>query len=112
MSGMISAKLFGSASRTRVLALVALLEDTYPRELARLAGVPLVSVQRIVNDLEREGVIVTRIVGSNRQVRLNPRFYGAGELRALLLKYAKRDPVLERRASALRRRPRRAGKVL
>ena len=109
---MVSMKLFGSSSRTKVLTLVALLEDTYPRELARLSGAPLSSVQRMVNDLEREGVIATRIVGANRQVSLNPRFHGANELRSLLLKYAKRDPALESRVARLRRRPRHAGKAL
>jgi hypothetical protein len=109
---MVPMKLFGSDSRSRILALVALLDETYPRELARLSGVRLISVQRMVNNLEREGVFATRIVGANRQVRLNPRFYGADELRALLLKYAKRDPTLERRVAELRRRPRRAGKAL
>lgn len=109
---MLEPKLFGSPSRTRVLTLTALLEDTYPRELARLTGVPLVSVQRIVNALEREGVLATRVIGATRRVSLNPRFYGVGELRALLLKYAKSDPELERRAASLRRRPRRAGKTL
>jgi hypothetical protein len=108
---MIQAKLFGSAARTRVLTLIALLDDTYPRELARLADVPLVSVQRIVNALEREGALATRIVGATRSVRLNPRFYGVEELRSLLIKYAKRDPDLDRRVSSLRRRPRRAGKA-
>lgn len=105
-------KLFGSDSRSRILALIALLDQTYPRELARLSGVPLASVQRMVNDLEREGVIASRIVGANREVRLSPRFYGADDLRSLLTKYAKRDPSLERRVSGLRRRPRRAGKAL
>jgi hypothetical protein len=109
---MVSMKLFGSPSRTKVLTLVALLEDTYPRELARLSDAPLASVQRMVNDLEREGVVATRIVGANRQVSLNPRFYGANELRSLLLKYSKRDPGLESRVARLRRRPRRAGKAL
>jgi hypothetical protein len=109
---MVPLKLFGSTPRSRVLTLVALLDDTYPRELARLAGAPLVSVQRIVKDLEREGVLATRIVGANRQVSLNPRFYGADELRSLLLKYARRDPDLDRRVSSLRRRPRRTGKAL
>ena len=109
---MVPIKLFGSTTRTKVLTLVALLDETYPRELARLSGAPLASVQRIVNDLEREGVLATRIVGANREVSLSPRFYGANELRSLLLKYAKRDPDLGRRASQLRRRPRRAGKAL
>jgi len=109
---MVSMKLFGSTSRSKILTLVALLGETYPRELARLSNAPLPSVQRMVNDLEREGVVVSRIVGANREVRLNPRFYGANELRALLVRYAKRDPSLERRVSELRRRPRRAGKAL
>lgn len=109
---MVTMKLFGSTSRSKILALVALLGETYPRELARLSEVPLPSAQRIVNDLEREGAVVSRIVGANREVRLNPRFYGANELRLLLLKYAKRDPMLERHVSELRRRPRRAGKTL
>ena len=109
---MIPMKLFGSASRSRILTLVALLGETYPRELARLSRAPLSSVQRMVNDLEREGVVASRIVGANREVRLSPRFYGVDELRSLLLKYAKRDPSLERRVSELRRRPRRAGKLL
>ncbi|MGA9943447.1 MAG: hypothetical protein WBE79_03245 [Candidatus Cybelea sp.] len=109
---MVAPKLFGSAARTRLLTLVALLEETYPRELARLSGVPLVSTQRIVNSLEREGVIATRLIGANRRVTLNPRFYGFNELRSLLLKYAKRDQDLEQRAASLRRRPRRAGKRL
>ncbi len=109
---MVNMKLFGSPSRSKILTLIALLDESYPRELARLSTVPLPSAQRIVNDLEREGVIATRVVGRNREVRLNPRFYGADELRSLLLKYAKRDPHLERRASELRRRPRRAGKPL
>lgn len=109
---MVTMKLFGSPSRSKILTLVALLNESYPRELARLSDVPLLSVQRIVNDLEREGVFATRVVGRNRVVSLNPRFYGANELSSLLLKYAKRDPMLEERASALRRRPRRAGKQL
>ena len=104
-------KLFGSAPRSRVLTLIALLDRTYPRELARLSGIPLASVQRMVNDLERDGVLATRIVGANREVSLDRRFYGADELRSLLLKYAKRDPDLERRVSSLRRRPRRAGEA-
>ena len=105
-------RLFGSESRSKILTLVALLHETYPRELARLSGVPLVSVQRIVNDLEREGAVASRVVGANRQVALNPRFYGAEELRTLLLKYARRNPELGLRVSKLRRRPRRAGKAL
>ena len=109
---MVETRLFGSPARTRTLALIALLEQTYPREIARLGDIPLVSVQRIIANLEREGVIATRIVGANRMVSINPRFYGAADLRALLLKYAKRDSDLESRVVRLRRRPRQTGSNL
>ena len=109
---MVDVKLFGSTIRSQILMLVALLDETYPREIARVGDFPLASVQRIVTDLEREGVLATRVVGANRMVSLNPRFYGVNDLRALLLKYAKRDPEIELRASQLRRRPRRTGKNL
>lgn len=103
---MVPTKLFGSAVRTRVLVFVALLRESYPRELARLANAPLISVQRIVDDLEREGVLASRLVGGSRIVALSKRLYGRDDLEAFLLKYAKRDPNLELAASALRRRPR------
>lgn len=105
-------KLFGSPARTRTMALLALLDRTYLRELARVSGSPLLTIQRTIKDLQREGVVATRIVGANREVSLNPRFYGAKELRAFLLKYGKRDPQLEQRVSMLRRRPRGAGTTL
>jgi len=108
----VETRLFGSPARTRVLALIALLEQTYPREIARVGDIPLVSVQRIVANLERDGVVATRVIGANRMVSLNPRFYGAADLRSLLLKYAKRDPELESRVARLRRRPRQAGNDL
>ncbi len=39
-------KLFGTATRTKVLVGLALLGESYPRELSRLLGLPLMSVQR------------------------------------------------------------------
>lgn len=105
-------KLFGSPVRSKVLVLIALLGETYPREVARLADSPLISVQRIVSDLEREGVVVSRIVGGSRLVTLNRRLYGKDDLESFLIKYAKRAPNLESAVSKLRRRPRRAAKAI
>ena len=64
--------LFGSSLRTEILALVAGLERSYPRELARLAERPISMVQRAISDLERAGVLVTRLNGKQREVYLNP----------------------------------------
>jgi sugar-specific transcriptional regulator TrmB len=105
-------RLFGSDARTRVLLSVALLEQSYPREIARIAKVPLVSVQRIVNDLERQGVVASRLHGAQREVRLNPSYFAAAELRPLLLRLSLADTQITQEIESLRRRPRRAGKEL
>ena len=105
-------RLFGSAARTRVLLAIALLEQSYPREIARVARVPLMSAQRIVNDLEAQRIVASRTRGNQREVRLNPTFFAQKELRALLLQLSAGDPALVREIESLRRRPRRAGKEL
>lgn len=99
-------KLFGSRRRTEVLLLIALLEESYPCELARLLKSPLFSVQKIVNNLDREGVVATRLIGRERRVALDPRFLAYGELRELLLRLAAREPSLTDVAASVRRRPR------
>lgn len=104
--------LFGSPTRTKVLLAIALLEETYPRELARLLGTPLMSVQRTVNDFDREGVTASRMVGVQRQVRLNPRYFALAELRPLLQRLSKSMPEVVAAVKSFRRRPRRAGKPL
>jgi len=105
-------RIFGTTVRSRVLLTLALLEQTYPRELARVAKVPLMSVQRIVNDLERQGVVASRLRGAQREVRLNPSYFAASELRALLLRLSETNQPLVRQIESMRRRPRRAGKEL
>jgi hypothetical protein len=104
--------LFGTIARTKVLATIALLEETYPREIARIAELPLMTVQRAVNDFDRDRVTASRISGSQRNVRLNPSYFAARELRPLLVTLAGGFPELSSDISALRRRPRRAGKSI
>ncbi len=104
-------RLFGTGIRTRVLLAIALLEQTYPRQVARILNASLLSTQRIVNDLERQGVIASRVNGAQREVRLNPVFFGYNELLALLLRLALADRPLLDEVELLRRRPRRAGKA-
>jgi DNA-binding transcriptional ArsR family regulator len=104
-------KLFGSPSRTRTLLAIALLKESYVQQLAGILELSQPAVFRIVEGLEREGLLVSRYVGRTRTVSLNPRMYGVGELEALLLKYAKGTDI-EERVSRIRRRPRRRGKEL
>ena len=105
-------KLFGSAARTRVVTAAVALRDSYPREISRVAGVPLLSTQRILADLEREGILASRLAGNQRQVRVNPDWPAASELRALALRTLDLMPDLRTALEGQRRRPRRSGKPL
>jgi DNA-binding transcriptional ArsR family regulator len=103
-------QLFGTSNRTAVLVAIRLLEGTYPSELAALLGVRPYTVQSILASLEREAVIVSRLMGRTRTVSLNPRYFAHAELSALLWKLGEHDMDLQARLAARRRRPRRAGK--
>ena len=104
--------LFGTRRRTEVLIMIALLEETYPNELARLLGVQLYSVQTIVESLARDGVLASRKRGGLRLVSLDPRFYATSELRSLLLRLADGEPSLQEAAAQRRSRPRLKGKAV
>lgn len=103
---------FGGQARTRVLLGLRLLDESYPRELARVLGLPLNGVQMALRGLERDGLVAGRLAGRTRLVRLNPRYFAREELQRYLLKLAGADAALQDRAAALRRRPRASGKAL
>ena len=103
---------FGSTARTSVLLALSLLEESYPRELARVLDRPLSGVQRALRGLEADGVIAARSAGRTRLFRLDPRYFARAELAALLLRLSEAEPELRQRVEALRRRPRRTGKPL
>ena len=103
---------FGGQARTRVLLAVRLLEETYPRELARMLDLPVNGVQMAIRSLERDGLVASRRVGRSRLVRLNPRYFARQDLQSYLLTLAGADRALQARVAALRRRPRRSGKPL
>lgn len=103
-------QLFGGRLRTAVLTAVRLLGETYPSELASLLGVRLYAVQRVLESLESEAVVVSRSVGRTRQVTLNPRYFAYSELAALLWKIGGQDADLHAALASRRRRPRRPGK--
>jgi sugar-specific transcriptional regulator TrmB len=101
---------FGGQTRTRVLLALRLLEESYPRELARLLVVPLNGVQTAFRGLERDGLVAARTAGRTRLYRLNPRYFARDELQRYLLRLSEPDSDLRARVAQLRRRPRRAGK--
>ncbi len=103
-------QLFGGRVRTAVLTAVRLLGETYPSELAMLLGVRLYAIQRVLESLESEAVLVSRSVGRTRQISLNPRYFAHRELAALLWRLGGEDADLQAALSSRRRRPRRARK--
>ena len=103
---------FGGQARTRVLLALRMLDESYPRELARVLGLPVSGVQMALRGLERDGLVAGRIAGRTRLVRLNPRYFARDELQRYLLKLAGADAELQTRVADLRRRPRAGGKPL
>ncbi len=103
-------RVLGSRRRTEVLVCIALLEETYAREVARVLKAPLLSVQRIVDALETDGVLAIRTSGRERRITLNPHYFAFSELRSLLLRLSLADPDVAGAVEALRRIPRKKGK--
>ncbi|HYN40460.1 MAG TPA: winged helix-turn-helix domain-containing protein [Thermoanaerobaculia bacterium] len=103
---------FGGETRTRLLVALRLLDESYPRELSRLLGVSLSSVQKALRSLELDGLVAVRTMGRTRLAQIDPRYFARRELIAYLGRLAQADRKLAVAAAELRRRPRRTGKPL
>ncbi len=112
MSLKLESAMFGSALRTRILVLTALLRETYPRQLAKLLRTSPTSVRLAIDRLERERLVATRRWGMERRVSLDPSTAYARELRQLLLRIANASPGYEELIKSVRTRPRQRRKPL
>ena len=101
---------FGGQARTLVLLALSLLDESFPRELARLLEVPLNGIQQALRGLEVDALVAARTAGRTRLYRLNPRYFAREELDVYLQRLAGAETELAERTAQLRRRPRRAGK--
>ena len=104
--------IFGTATRTKTLLTIYMLEETYPSQVALVLDVRVYLVQRAVESLEADGLIVTRLEGNQRRLSMNPRSKYRKELEALLQKMAIRSVDLQERLGQIRRRPRKIGKEI
>ena len=95
-----------------MLLALKLLEESFARELARVLGSSLYSVQQALRGLEADGLVTGRAMGRTRLFRLNPRYFALSELDEYLGKLATPETELRKRIATLRRRPRRTGKPL
>jgi DNA-binding transcriptional ArsR family regulator len=98
--------------RTETLLALRLLEESYPRELARLLRRPLSGIQRALESLEEDGLVAGRMRGRTRLVRLAPRYFAYEELHRYLERLTQIEGELRESTAKLRRRPRRIGKRL
>ena len=106
-------ELIGSTNKERALVYLVAREAGYAREIARFFDVPLNPIQKALDGLERAGVLVSRVVGSTRQYRLNPRYGLRDEVRVLVEKALSLYPERLREELLISRtRPRRKGKPL
>lgn len=103
---------FGSTSRTEALLALRLLGQSYPRELTRITGIRLSAMQGALRSLERDGLVVARLMGRTRVFEINPRYFARGALLTYLDRLVEPDRDLQRAIASLRRRPRRTGKPL
>jgi DNA-binding transcriptional ArsR family regulator len=103
---------FGGRVRTLALLALSLLEESFPRELARLLEVSVNGVQQALRGLETDGLVAARAAGRTRLYRLNPRYFAREELESYLKRLAGAETKLVERTAQLRRRPRRTGKPL
>jgi len=102
---------FGSGVRDRILKLLVLIEDSYPRQLANHLDEHLYTVQRAVNALQAAGIVSSRLMGTIRRVELNRTWFCASELRVLLRRMAQADEGVRAVAGSIRKRPRRSRKA-
>jgi len=89
-----------------------LLEESYPRELARVLDAPPSGVLKALRSLELDGLVAGRNVGRTRVFRISPRYFASDDLQRYLWRLTEPEEELRDRIAALRRRPRRTGKKL
>ena len=94
------------------MLLLAINQEAYPSEAARLLQIPLSVAQRYLQRFEEAGLLVRIIRGPLRLFRFNPRFPLHDEVQALLDRAVALLTAEERAAYAIRLRPRRTGKPL
>ena len=104
--------LFGTRIQTAILMIIGLLGESYPRELTRLAQANISTVSRHLDKLEAQGITVSRYIGKERRVSLNPRFVAFKELKALIQRLSLAEPEIMDAVNSVRRRPRRRGKEI
>jgi hypothetical protein len=103
--------LFGSEKKGRILLYIYTNGEAYPTEIAKAFKFYLNAVQNQLLNMERDGILYSRLKGKVRLFGLNPRYPFRKELEALLEKALNFIPAEEKEKYFMPRlRPRRARK--
>lgn len=103
----------GSTSAERVLAFITAREQGYGAEIAKAFDTDLSPIQKQLERMERDGLLINQKVGRTRIYRYNPRYPFVTEVRALMDKTLSLYPdELQEQLLYDRRRPRKKNKPL
>ncbi len=108
-------QLFGNVVIEKIFFYLLMNQKGYGSQLSVQLEVPLFSIQKALERLEKGGVLVAQNVGKTRLFTFNPRYPFLKELRAFLTKSYEFLPQAHKTKyyePVVRRRPRRAGKPL
>jgi len=105
--------IFGSEKRGKILLYIYTNGESYPREIAKIFDLYLNAVQKQLLNLEKDGVLYSKLKGKVRLFGLNPRYPFKREMESLFEKALKFIPKEEKEKFYFRRlRPRMTGKPL
>ncbi len=105
--------LFGSTIREELLKVVVALDHgAYARQIAGLLERDLITVQRNLRVLERDGILASRFLDRVRLFELNRRYRYFVPVRALLQTMLHDDDRIRGLIEKIRQRPRRTGKPM
>ncbi|MBU1187087.1 MAG: hypothetical protein KJ908_09365 [Acidobacteria bacterium] len=105
--------IFGSEKKGRILLYLYTNGESYPREMARQLDFYLNTVQNQLLNMEKDGILYSKLKGKVRLFGLNPRYPFKKELESILEKVLQFIPVDDKERLYMQRlRPRRTGKPL
>lgn len=110
---MILEGLIGNETASKVLLYLESYGSGYPRSISETFEISISQVQRQLERFEREGILVSRLIGKTRVYEWNPRCFYLNELKSILSKSLERLPEsIKNKYFRERARPRRKGKPL
>ncbi|HJY64132.1 MAG TPA: winged helix-turn-helix domain-containing protein [Ignavibacteria bacterium] len=105
--------ILGSKNKERVLLYIYARKEGYGLEISRYFNTSLSPIQNQLDNLEKGGVLSSKLIGKTRMYYFNPRYPYLMEISSILEKVIYFLPEDEREKLLIyRKRPRRKGKKL